>query len=274
MKKTKASVGFTLVELLVVIAIIALLLSMLMPALSKVREQGKKAVCGFNLRTLAQANEVYSNQWNGMYVPTFNYGNAWVSPGKLNGGAWSQGWYGNTDFLSAMGFKRTIHDATKVADYALMPNKFYYCGSDKRMLASHPEYQTWNWCVLFSYSPNAMGFAPASHREIAYMTTKVKQPSGKLMFADSIDYALTTAYSDYYFWDKYGEGIDRSKRPNSVSYRHTNGANIAFFDGHVGWMKKQDIFLRGKSSKETDDNLKRLWLPDPTLTNWNRSTTF
>jgi len=43
--------GFTLIELLVVIAIIALLMSILMPALNKVRQQGRMVACLANLKT-------------------------------------------------------------------------------------------------------------------------------------------------------------------------------------------------------------------------------
>jgi len=52
--------GFTLIELLVVIAIIALLMGILMPALSRVRKQARKAACMSNVRSFALALAAYA----------------------------------------------------------------------------------------------------------------------------------------------------------------------------------------------------------------------
>ena len=61
----KRSNGFTLIELLVVIAIIAILAAMLMPALSKAREAGRKAVCTNNLKQLFIAITMYMGDYDG-----------------------------------------------------------------------------------------------------------------------------------------------------------------------------------------------------------------
>ena len=60
----KGAKGFTLIELLVVIAIIALLLSILMPALQRVKEQAKQTRCLANLKQIGVAMHLYANEYD------------------------------------------------------------------------------------------------------------------------------------------------------------------------------------------------------------------
>ncbi len=61
--------AFTLIELLVVIAIIALLVSILMPALNKAREQAKRTVCVSHLSAVGKLLFVYVQDYNDMLPP-------------------------------------------------------------------------------------------------------------------------------------------------------------------------------------------------------------
>jgi len=65
MHKQKNKSGFTLVELLVVISIIALLVSILMPALGSARKQATQLVCATNLRSLGQGIMIYGEENDG-----------------------------------------------------------------------------------------------------------------------------------------------------------------------------------------------------------------
>lgn len=64
--------GFTLIELLVVISIIALLMAILMPALSKVKEQAKAAICLSNLHQHGLAWKMYTDEYKQILVREIN----------------------------------------------------------------------------------------------------------------------------------------------------------------------------------------------------------
>jgi prepilin-type N-terminal cleavage/methylation domain-containing protein/prepilin-type processing-associated H-X9-DG protein len=70
MKTRLSSQGFTLVELLVVIGIIAVLIAMLLPALTRAREQANTVACASNLRQLHTGLMLYAHENNGFCLPS------------------------------------------------------------------------------------------------------------------------------------------------------------------------------------------------------------
>jgi prepilin-type N-terminal cleavage/methylation domain-containing protein len=76
-KKMELIKGFTLVELLVVISIIALLLAIMMPALSKARESAQSTVCKSNIKQIVLAATTWAQEHEGYVVASM-----WYVPAK------------------------------------------------------------------------------------------------------------------------------------------------------------------------------------------------
>ena len=68
---TRACGGFTLIELLVVVSIISLLVSILLPALSKARDAACRAVCSVNHRSIGSACHTFATENNGNFPEAF-----------------------------------------------------------------------------------------------------------------------------------------------------------------------------------------------------------
>lgn len=69
--------GFTLIEILVVIAVIAIVASLLLPAMSLARNHARSAACMSNLRQVGMGLMAYADDHLGQVAPTKTFGGAW-----------------------------------------------------------------------------------------------------------------------------------------------------------------------------------------------------
>ena len=124
--------GFTLIELPVVISIVALLISLLLPAIKKVRETAKTAICLSNQKQIAMGLITYSLENCDHFPPSPSWANAslmfeiynankchqWVSPRACIGV--SNGWFG----MGLLVDSEIITDP-KLFYCPLQPNRWY-----------------------------------------------------------------------------------------------------------------------------------------------------
>ena len=234
MKKKKA---FTLVELLVVIAIIALLVSILMPALSSARRHARGLMCISHVRILAQANAMYADENNDKIVPL--------------------GWILNRQFLSLMGLDDleiekcmnpfdqaipTMWDgwiaAPLPADYICPDSAVARQGAaNVSALAG-----TYGYNVGANGGPHPFGWD--TWLTDNFKLSNISLTSEKIMFVESSDncvnsdwgpYTRTPSGIDPYNWLTYGDvgGSEADLLWGIVAYRHNDMSSVVYFDGHA-----------------------------------------
>ena len=114
--------GFTLVELLVVIGIIALLISILLPALNKARSQAVVVKCASNLRQLYTCTMIYSQTYSNYEMPA----QAW------NGSAQQNTWCGIDMLGKMMGVKNLGTSGGSQAEAVRRVQKILDCPANER----------------------------------------------------------------------------------------------------------------------------------------------
>ncbi len=223
--------GFTLVELLVVIGIIAVLISVLLPALNKARNAATTLVCQANLRQIMQATQMYTAEYKG-YMP-HEYGNA--GDGDFNGAYWY------VQLAPYLGISRGYTPGYYRVLQRHVPNVLECPIPNPVSVGS--EYMTYGYLIQFWYSDKTpyvpYGVPPSN---VFRKITQIKSPAGKIIFRDMTgqDWVYTQPYTwnDWAIFGKHGRMVPVN---NSIYKVAGETFNAAFADGHVENIREADL---------------------------------
>ncbi|OHB62155.1 MAG: hypothetical protein A2Y76_00760 [Planctomycetes bacterium RBG_13_60_9] len=235
--------GFTLIELLVVISIIAMLMAILMPALMRAKEHGKRMVCCSHVRSLGMASVLYADSADGWYVPIIH---------RPQGGTNTIGWPSNQLFRKLIGYKGKQGE-TESGWHA---PKEYRCPSD---LVGSREREDRLYTNFISYGANLTDWYYSDWYAFGYAghkTTTVATPASELFFTESNDWWLWWKGANYVKgWDVLGQDTIMPYKDvgcdGPTLYRHSEGVNMAFYDGHVEHRKKDKVWSQEAWDSET-----------------------
>jgi len=270
--------AFTLVELLVVIGIIALLISILLPAMSRAQAMARQTKCLATLRQFGLANAQYMGEFKDWNLPLRWGWSASTPPAPPNAPppvpasgparSWANLWplgrfFGSKNQENARFPRGAIcPDAT---------NAFSIAGVN----------DVNGFAVTLSYGMNtqqlnqgfpltadhARGNTGAPHYLSGWKRQLVINGAEKIQFIDAISNVNaggTPPYTTRYFLPDWGEiyvpdPTGQNTKSNIVAYRHARGANVLYYDGHATWLPAANLMF-DPADPATAMN-KRQWEP-------------
>ncbi|MDX2131439.1 MAG: prepilin-type N-terminal cleavage/methylation domain-containing protein [Planctomycetota bacterium] len=267
--------GFTLIELLVVIAIIALLISILLPSLGKVRRSGRATVCANNLRqvhgAVMQYSLTYKEKWHAVwdnnalrFIPAFGGRNYLPRPYTIdpNGNAvdsaqayWASlydPFLGETILESYYSPLDGIGTATSLSSWrATRCPEARYSLPAFRGTYAHDPYATYSsYCFngvtpSFDGVPETVGktfFERKGSRRVPRPLYNIEFPSKIIMMQDGSEVMMDGNGDTLVQLDQWTAELPAAEAKQwIVEYlRHNDACNVAWTDGHVSTISRAE----------------------------------
>ena len=217
--------AFTIIELLLVIAIIAILASLLLPALQGGKTSAQRIKCVSNLHQFAIATHLY---WDDNSGNCFRYGGWPTNSGQLYWFGWiGVGAEGDRPFDPSQGF---LFPYLRGRGLDMCPS-FNYALAQYKLKATGATY---------GYGYNRFLFSPEKGPPLNIAS--LRSPASIALYADAaqVNTFQAPASPDNPMIEEWYYVDDSTNQPNG-HFRHSQRANVSFCDGHVA----QEKYLEG-----------------------------